>query len=643
MICRGVNLTICALCMAMVPISGYVKRQEQVLERYLITQTDWLKARMMEEGRLSKADYENYKRIFEQLNGAYTYQISIAKPLIFLAEEEPEKRGQKVRQQVYPQEELQLFAETEETAHIHTMDCYPGHNHVVSACEWHSHTGTAEQQGGCYQTPVWDTQNDYHTHTETCMTLYEAEGYVNLPGSERTGTCEVCGRGIWVANHSHPCGFCNEELGILVVRSCGCEYEILSGTVGTHRHLPYLCGYAEGEITGTHPYIKEYAIACGKREGWQCGLEGTETALCSQIMQSIWPQEAYQVFSEEQVLNTTVVVNWLNGEQSYVEAEVCGQWQEAEELHVVLGVLGYCDTARSLEYDWKYCEIIAVKTEQEKFCEYGHSYAPSLESCPECAGILTGMRIELLKKEYQPGEELVLRVFLQYQDGREAESSKWSSDYQPTLSGEQEVMVYCEGLQQEISVIVSENRSQCEICGEDYEVTEGVCPYCYMIPIALSASGSGRYGEAEELEVYLIFRDGHRQRLLQGYTVEGYQPYQPGEQWIRVHYQELSCELMIYVSGETDTEEEEKTTEPKYFEPEHDLYEILYQKQLEEELCQKGEILFEKEVFFNITVKKCNIFSIFSVIYSEGIFTRTELCYMTGGEIGSRRESRNAW
>ena len=79
-----------------------------------------------------------------------------------------------------------------QAAHAHTADCYSTHNHQVSGCVQHAHTGDAGLGTGCYTLPV------YHTHTASC------------PKHQHTGS-STAGGGCYTVpvGHAHTdaCGY----------------------------------------------------------------------------------------------------------------------------------------------------------------------------------------------------------------------------------------------------------------------------------------------------------------------------------------------------------------------------------------------------------------------------------------------------
>ncbi len=643
MVIRWMNLFICIAGMVLWPVAERVEEQRRVLEQYLIVETEWLKAKITAEGRLCREDYEKYRLLFEKLDGSYDFEISIARPIVFGAGEgesiaggESDELETIERKGEAEESNLQLFA-LEEKVHMHTSDCYAGHNHMVCGCGWHEHAGDSSVLGGCYQEPVYGYLPVYHYHSEECMTVYASDGYVTLPGGIRIQTCGECGRGIWVSQHSHPCPECDEELGILEVKSCGCGWEVLTGTLITHRHLPHICGYDEGEANGTDPYVQEYAVSCGMINGWQCGLDGTDHAECSQILLQINAIEQMQHVSQEQEINREVAAIWLDGSVTHEEAELCYRWADEEGEKVILGLKRRCDTAKSLQEEWKYCEVL-LQSMEEQYCSYGHLMGEDDERCEKCAEILTGIRLELDKDVYEMGEELCVRVFLQYQDGSELERSDWSSDYQPMQAGVQSITVYCAGLQAKTEVIIRCVESYCEICGMQYESKEGVCPHCYYTSKALEAEGYGVYGKAPVLTLYQVFLDGHRQIVPEGYTVSGYEPYRAGLQQVQIYYQGMMCNCDIIVTSEKDNETEQDEVRA-VFVPVYDEYEMLYRKQIERILSRDGEICGEKMFLLNISVKRCNFLQKKTVIYNEGFLKEESFLYSTGGEVREKKDA----
>lgn len=609
---RWINIVLCILCLTIIPAGSQAVQWREQLEYYLISETELLKYKIRQKGALTIEDYQQYRNIFEKLAGEYDFDIAVA------------------RSYVMPADETVLLAE-DTASHHHTPDCFAGHNHEVSNCSAHEHSGNAATGGGCFTRPVYDTI--YHYHTENCMKSYSSSGYINLPGSVNSGICGECGKTIWIARHSHPCGYCGEELGILVVKSCGCGHEVLSGNCGTHRHPPYQCGFREGEAVGSSPYPSGYEADCGLTEGWQCGLEGIEDASCNMVLCNIIPVMPEQVISPGERVNTEVIACWLNGEFSILEAETSFQETEAGSYTAILSLYGLCDSARTGVPGWKHCNVQVQLKEQNRVCSYGHSYSAEEEICPYCAMTVTGIEVRALRLYYQPGEELELEVILLYQDGSKKETGEWVSNFVSDQCGEQQVTVFCRGIREKVTVYVQEEGEVCTFCGQRIPEKEYVCPECYSAPASISAEGTAVYGSEPELRVMIFYRDGHYRLLEEGYVVRGFQQYKEGVQEIEILYQGLSCRVLLEIKAPVPPAEVIDNEEEYLSEPDPPALKLLYKKEIEAELEKNGLLSLENKNFLNISVEKRNVLSESSVILYRGVFEGDSFFYTNGGEI----------
>ena len=174
--------------------------------------------------------------------------------------------------------------------------------------------------------------------------------------------------------------------------------------------------------------------------------------------------------------------------------------------------------------------------------------------CPSCKTIVSYIQISpefITVNRYEP---LNIKVTATFQDGHTETVMGWSSNYDPTRTGMQLVMVSFRGKYAFISVMVV-SVSTCSICGADYSLNEDGsdpgCPYCKEALVSISASPSYQavnQGEDISLTVMGIYRDGHKE-VVQGWHCS-YDKNIPGEQLVTVYYGDLSCTVTVEVISE---------------------------------------------------------------------------------------------
>ncbi len=73
----------CIVGIVLFPVAGRLEEQERMLQQQIVMETEWLKARVMQEGKLLREDYERYQQFFSMLGERYAYDIWIARPLVY--------------------------------------------------------------------------------------------------------------------------------------------------------------------------------------------------------------------------------------------------------------------------------------------------------------------------------------------------------------------------------------------------------------------------------------------------------------------------------------------------------------------------------------------------------------------------------
>ncbi len=150
---------------------------------------------------------------------------------------------------------------------------------------YHSHTGSPEQGGGCYTTPV------YHTHTAECpkeeRTCSYRRDYWYREGTH-DNTCYYHGECTHfedtVKTYGHSCGRPDGDTErYSYCSACGFKEET------SHKYYAYTCGAEEG-VTVDHwepgcgkdgTTVESYGLGCGKdgttveSYGLGCGKDGT--------------------------------------------------------------------------------------------------------------------------------------------------------------------------------------------------------------------------------------------------------------------------------------------------------------------------------------------------------------------------------
>lgn len=174
--------------------------------------------------------------------------------------------------------------------------------------------------------------------------------------------------------------------------------------------------------------------------------------------------------------------------------------------------------------------------------------------CPACKTIVSYIQISPESITVNRFEPLNITVTATFLDGHTEIVMGWGSNYDPTRTGMQLVMVSFRGKFAYVSVMVV-SANTCSICGADYSLnddgSDSGCPYCKEALVSISASPSYQsvnQGDDINLTVRGIYQDGHSEEL-QGWHCSYYKNV-PGEQLVTVYYGGLSCNITVEVISE---------------------------------------------------------------------------------------------
>jgi rubrerythrin len=216
----------------------------------------------------------------------------------------------------------------------------------------------------------------------------------------------------------------------------------------------------------------------------------------------------------------------------------------------------------TIEYGGFAASIYVWVKEAEIACPICGTYYPASEGrCPVCREKITGIHVfpgEITVNQY---ENIVLEVTATYADEVSAPVTVWSIDKTSSVAWVFTATVSYGGFTAQVKLtVLSASSVTCPICGLVYDVGEypNGCPVCSGVVTGIEAflsSGSRlvQYGSVPAISVVLVFLDTHREIIETGYTTEGFNPFQMGEQTIIVRYKEFSCILDVKVVNTLET------------------------------------------------------------------------------------------
>ncbi len=477
---RGAALLLAVLLGVFAPLCLLAGRTEQNMQYALQEAADDLTAKVEAHGAITLSDYENMLAAVAGTGVVCSVEMFI---------------GKRISREAESISTIRSVA-----GHVHTRDCYAGHNHNAEGCAFHSHTSDCYCGGRmtkCYKT-------DYSSRicgncggsgqtggTETCSSCAGSGGsYQDLKCSCSGGmvyypatcgscggsgvnskgkTCKTCGgTGKVDAKKTHDycggkgyinrwvtCSTCRGSGTVSMVKTCSS----CGGSGSRSSSVSYYCCSVCGKGSTT-----SYGALCGTmicgydREGWLCGKDKEDnTPLCGRIAVDA-------AYASEQILpagstladiDRSITFTFLDGNKRICEAELDGNGlsdpPEAGEFTLTLSYTGYYLNARTYETH-SFPVRITVETEKEP--------------------TLLGIRAESAKAEYMQGEAGEIIVYGIFEDCEEPidPDDCWDT-FDSSIAGDQLVYVGYRGFMTTLTMVVKgENEQVTAIPPEDDEV-----------------------------------------------------------------------------------------------------------------------------------------------------------------------------
>ena len=382
--------------------------------------------------------------------------------------------------------------------HVHTSDCYAGHNHKAEGCAYHSHSSACYCGGRmtrCYKT-------DYSSRTcyscggsgqtgtsETCSSCSGAGGsYKDIKCNCSNGmiyypaTCGSCG-GSGVTSKGKTCKKCGGTGNVDAKKAhdyCGgtgyinswvrCSECKGSGTISNIKTCSS-CG-GSGSVSSSVSYYccsvcgkgstTSYGGPCGKKicgiekDGWQCGIEKDDNnPLCSRIIvdAEYKSQQLLTAGDFMSDIDRTIVFKYLDGSSGNCIAGLDGSDPD-EPL-----------TAGMFRTNLVYTGLFlnAHNNEERRF--------PVEVTVGEAAvSQILGIRAVSLKPEYQSGEAGEIIVYAVYEDREEiVDPDECWDTFDSRTIGEQLVYVGYEGYVTTLTMYVRSDGATVTAIPTDYE------------------------------------------------------------------------------------------------------------------------------------------------------------------------------
>ncbi len=311
-----------------------------------------------------------------------------------------------------------------------------------------------------------------------------------------------------------------------------------------------------------------------------------------------------------------------------------------------------------VSYEGRECMISVIVVEREEVCSVCNTrYIKESfdDNCPICREFVIGIEVIARKEKYLLGEHLEILVKALYRDGSTGYVEDWTSNYNAYRTGEQIVNIYHNEVLTTVTVMVwADFEEKCNICNSTYNriTYPNGCPICSNVieRIEVRLKGGGRQVQLNSqlnLEVILIFLDGHREFAADIYRVESYEANKLGYQNIEVIYNEHTYFLEIQVVNTFNTREcinghtyflNDDASDPGCnicVEEDASIYEeyfqCIYTNEILNILYSTGVYQFDTGDYITITMqaKESSIFHMFNFFSNEKVYAK----YTYGGMI----------
>lgn len=436
-------------------------------------------------------------------------------------------------------------------AHIHSQDCYIGHNHQACGCTFNGTSwscGIAENdttpicskvivdatwakdqvirsghgdtlaRGGAFDNRIYVTYRDGSTGIiEAPVTSFD-----DVSLGRKTAVMMYNAYYITAFNNTKNTKSFNVNVEIVednrVCPICGTSYDIADTGLG------YGCPRCSHEIVSVTPVLNDVYGDYGTMKDLS-GLHVNVTYADGHIEQVPCSESTFNS-SKAGLQNVTVTVKGLAS-------------------------VDYTDNAVNktvvLNNNEKTCPV-RVHLDKYYICpdcntSYKCDDAGNDPGCPYCSNRCLGIRVVPVTTEYNQGDPLAVTVFAKYRVGEIVlDDFEWTSDYDPWLLGAQNVRIKYDVYSEPLTVTVSDPYLLvCPICGCTFDSrVYSSCPDCASTLVSIEAEAIPAiysYGEDLMLTVWAVYRSGDKVLLVTGYDVMGYDEYYTaGPQTVTISY-----------------------------------------------------------------------------------------------------------
>ncbi len=500
-------------------------------------------------------------------------------------------------------------------SHTHTSTCYDGEEHIHStvngscyswqghvhsgdssyggscySARYHVHSGSSSSGGACYGGRNYHnhTSTCYHSHSYSCYHHHDSRCYTRCNGSfsvqvpPSTSKCSTCkGYRRSVSTICNSCGqnsfrgyLCScggpnptdytRQRCTLSVCTCGKSSPELECSISTSSPIcgksnnyveSYYMNCNKGTNTIEGYYLTcnktgEYKLTCGKTNGKYYKGDIEVFPNCHKIIVSIKPEKPKQIIYLGDAIISKAIITYLDG---HCQTVLCSNDYEAKKLGMQTVTLTYGEASCNIEVD--------VKARSRACSSCGKDYYLDKDNfdmgCPDCHKSLGFIQVSPRYITLEQYEELDVTVTANFKDGHSKYVTEWTSNYDSSKLGYQEVTINYNEHKCYLGVnIVS--TIICDKCGNSYVLDEdGNDPGCYIckdILISINASPKEliiNKGEGLTQVVVRAYYVNGGEKVVEGWTSD-FNKNIAGRQEVTIYYKNQSCKIIVEVMSDDE-------------------------------------------------------------------------------------------
>lgn len=300
------------------------------------------------------------------------------------------------------------------------------------------------------------------------------------------------------------------------------------------------------EITVTH--LTKTCAECGMTYELDDNDSDRGCPNCRSTLVSITASPSYSIVNKGEMPDIEVTATFLDGHTETVDGWTSTFIPDVVGFQTV--TISYLDKTADVT-------VYVIDTITCSVCgtEYSRTVDGNDPGCPICSKKVVSITASPKTFTMEANSQMPITVTALYADGHTGEVTDWASDLPLGQYGTFVVTVSYKGCTDTVTATVSNpGFIHCPVCGLDYDPYKNPhgCPVCSVTLTGIEAYPANESyqvypGTQLKLEIVLIYADGHKTAVYDGYSVTNYDPEVIGIQTVTVSYSEFSTELTIEV------------------------------------------------------------------------------------------------